>query len=567
MKKLLAAVFCLAMLITAIPLSAHASKERDELCRKMESDYNRMLEETGNESMHGYCGTAVGWQLYLTGVNSYVIKANGNDQYDLYRDARWTSGGHAVKDYPIEKYPTLLDALNAASYYGQRDVYNLLVGFESTNTEDGQRFGHACVIYAILDGMVYYTESFSVGGNPEGQAICRSIADFAQGYENWAVYEGTVEFGKKAGDRDADAVNVFVRTLKETPLYTKMDPESDVLRTLHRGERLHALHLTVKDGVYYYQIDEGDRLGYLPAASVELLCTDPDGVSLEEARLPQMLETGSSANVSGSVVAFTGEMEKLQITVSEDGKTVLQAETENCGKTAALKQKDLQLAWETLVPGTYTVQMTVQVREPMALLGLPVSRRERRILYEETLTVADELPEPDDAREGIAPEIVRPDGWSLDGGQWYLWSEGKPVTGWYKEDGIWYYLAEDGGAVTGEQEIDGIRHSFTPTGTLRSGWEETYGGTRYYRQGGIAATSLQRIDGAYYLFSEDGYLLRNSWTEDGQFYTDENGALAEGWTETETGKFFFVKGRVAAKEIDKNGKNRFPILDILMKTE
>jgi hypothetical protein len=57
-----------------------------------------------------------------------------------------------VKAYPASQY-TLLDALNTITRNGTLDVYNILVGFQRTNTQLGSIYGHALLIHGIIDGM------------------------------------------------------------------------------------------------------------------------------------------------------------------------------------------------------------------------------------------------------------------------------------------------------------------------------------------------------------------------------------------------------------------------------
>ena len=142
---------------------------------------------------------------------------------------------YTVRAYPDERY-NLKEALNFVSQDGTKKVYNMIVCFQSTISAAGRRYGHAFLIHAIIDGIVYYRESssVSVGGKyfPEGSAIAVSLEDFWQYYCKWD-YEGLIYFGRKtyADECSAFTSNLYVSVNETTGLYSspctsELDPRS-----------------------------------------------------------------------------------------------------------------------------------------------------------------------------------------------------------------------------------------------------------------------------------------------------------------------------------------------------
>jgi len=192
-KRIWALVLCAVLLLSILPVCALAANENEMLIEKTRKSYESGLEATGQESFHGLCGTMVAYQLKYFGVSIYPEAWDGNKQYDNYAGKNITSGGYYVDAYPATEY-SLEQALDVLTANGTRDVYNILVGFETTNTEAGALFGHACVITAIVDGTVYFAESFDTSFGVEGTVICCTIKEFAAFYSDWAVFEGLVCF-------------------------------------------------------------------------------------------------------------------------------------------------------------------------------------------------------------------------------------------------------------------------------------------------------------------------------------------------------------------------------------
>lgn len=205
------AVFLLTtvMILSALPgMALRASAEEidlaepyslssGELIARIEDTYDDAKALAGRRGFNGKCSTLVNCSTLALGIQSVRFDGDGRDEYDLYDNVRCTDGGYDVIHYPASEYG-LEAALNAISENGTRDVYNIIVGFESGRTASSRAYGHTCFVHGIVDGMVYYSESYGLYLNntyyPEGEPIVCSIADFANYYNIWAIFEGAIHF-------------------------------------------------------------------------------------------------------------------------------------------------------------------------------------------------------------------------------------------------------------------------------------------------------------------------------------------------------------------------------------
>ena len=175
-----------------------------EIKSQISSTYQKARASKGG-SFSGYCGGYVGWQLYHLGINSSYISFDGNYTFDYYKNLSYSSGGYKISAYPSSGY-TLKSALNQISQNGTKNVYNILIGLEKGNTSSAQIYGHTAFIHAIIDGMVYFSESKNldlprIGYFPEGTPICCSIDYFCDSIYMWnngyaPVFDGVIHFQK-----------------------------------------------------------------------------------------------------------------------------------------------------------------------------------------------------------------------------------------------------------------------------------------------------------------------------------------------------------------------------------
>lgn len=278
MKKVLIFLCVLLMLVTSVGTAVADETEvkpNSTLVREANQLYKQCLSASGRESFQGFCGLMTSYQLWKLGINDSLLIYDGNKQFDAYKGMKVTTGGFNVQAYGADKY-TLETAINAITENGKKDVKNLLLGFQWTSTEAGAIYGHACLVNAIEDGVVYFTESFDYAmGHMEGQTIVCTIDQLVTFFADWTRFEGVIVFGEKqyANSCTSSPINTYLQLRFESNLRSQPclmgENSCQRVRTLAAGEVLHATAVYENEyGDLFYRIEEGDSVGYVSANAV-----------------------------------------------------------------------------------------------------------------------------------------------------------------------------------------------------------------------------------------------------------------------------------------------------------
>lgn len=246
---------------------ARATTEDQRIRYQILDTYQDTLYRTRYTSLQGRCGMQVSWQLYLLGITAGLNSLNGNDHYDVYSAQTVTSGGYQVSAYPAARY-SMAQALNSLTENGTKDVYNVMVCFQQTNTEAGQKYGHVNLIHAILDGKVYFAEGFSTRYAYEpGTANVVTVEQYVQYWADWTTYEGLVHF--TAGEQDAACqcavyeTSLFLQAGEGTSVYETCDGIR-IRRELAAGERVYTDAVVENgNGQFLYRIDDDGQICYI----------------------------------------------------------------------------------------------------------------------------------------------------------------------------------------------------------------------------------------------------------------------------------------------------------------
>ena len=528
MKKL-SLLLVLVALFAALAGTVHAEKvevtKEEAVIAEARRVYYGSLYSAGRSSFAGYCGLMVSHQLWHMGINESLIVNDGNRHFDYYKDKKVSTGGYYIRAYPATEY-TLKDALNAVTLGGRRDAYNLLVGFQWTNTEAGHRYGHACMINAILDGTVYFVESFytSIGGR-EGNVLTCSIDEFADFFDDWTVFEGIIDFGT---GQYADAcitydTDMFVRARFDTTLRSQpclVGENSCVsLRTPAAGELLRVSGVCVdpETDMQYYRVEDGADTGYICAGAASVVQCVGDALTLSNAQIPTFVKAGKSLSVSGKVTAeniAVGGVE-IVITDSEEKVALRHRETQE-GYALNISLLNGRLAEEKLPSGIYKVQIYASAACKYVDGGAVETQPAGKLLYEQLMLVGMQPINLENWKDRLTPAETTEDGWVLKDGAWYCYRNGQPRTGWVQEFGVLYYLDETGKAATGWTEVEGAKRYFTSTGALYTGWLVNAGGKQYLLENGGVAAGWQIIDNSKYFFDDNALLVTEGVLTDGE---------------------------------------------------
>ena len=512
----------LAILLVAsisIPVKVEAVAITDtEITQQIKDTYKKALKFFGRKSFDGYCGAYVSVQVYLMGITSQLIGGDGNQQYDTYKNMKYTDMGYRVTPYPASAY-TLKEALNTITQNGTRDAYNILVGFQRTRSVAGKKYGHATVVHAILDGKAYFSESYSVTIKgkyyKEGTPIVMSIDDFCSYYASTTTQlDGVVYFGLKTYAEQCAyySASYWGEVKQETDIYTQpcltdVDEESVVLRQSVAGEMLAITGLYQNtEGEYWYQID-GAQDGYIPAEAIKIGDLITDDVKLNNMKTPTSLRQGRSYNISGNVLANTNTISTIraQVYMMEEDTLVpsINATADINGRTYSLNNSKLSknLAFRKLSVGQYRLEVTVVLANSYVEDGQLQTRWDSLMLWTSDFQVTKSTTNTDtvvfDACGGTAslnqlsvgvgqpigalPTAQRLDyvflGWYTDpdGGErvtdnyvpdddttlYARWSSIEQIHASWQDAGECWYFYSDGISTVGCIEIEGVLYYFS----------------------------------------------------------------------------------------------------------
>lgn len=286
MRKIVAFLLAMLLLVTSVGSVGAVTEELvvdETLSREAHQLYLDCLLSAGRESFHGFCGMMVSYQIWKLGINKDLQTYDGNQQFDAYKDLEMTTGGYRVEAYSSRLY-TLEKALNAITENGTKNVRNLLLGFQWTNTVAGGTYGHACFVNAIENGVVYFTESFDYAmGRMEGETVTCTIEELVAFFVDWTVFDGIIYFGEKqysdscvTNDLRMGLQLRFESNLRSQPCLVG-ENDCQKLRSLAPGEVLYATGVCENEyGDLFYRVKEDGREAFVSANAVFQLQPAPE---------------------------------------------------------------------------------------------------------------------------------------------------------------------------------------------------------------------------------------------------------------------------------------------------
>ena len=530
--KLLSFTLVVVLLGTVLlPADSNAaSTSGSQMISQIKRTYSKCRNSFGR-SFDGYCGTMTGYQLYYLGITSGRDRQNGNEGFDRYQSQTYSSGGYRIKAYSGKSW-TLREALNKITDNGEKDAYNILVGFESTPSRAGRRYGHSCIVHGIVDGKVYFMESYPVYLNGrryrEGEPISCSIKDFCDYYASTtSQFDGVIHFGAKDYADSCDRYSTVFEgvlthdaELRTQPCFAEEDDSSELVATIAAGEKIDVISVILNDqDTYWYQVD-GVQTGYVLAEAVDVISFHYDDIVLDGVSAPSALRQGKSFKIKGEIETEYNELYTVRSQVfslkgSEQAQVLATADVVEDTlynlKNSAISQ---ELAFRELEPGSYRYELAAIVASHYYAQGQLQIRWETVALWNSNFCVTEKS---SDAFQitfdecGGAVSVNRAtvvDGDSI--GQlpsaqrgtevflgWFTQAEGgeRITADFVPEDDMtlyarystpaeleasadaFWYVYSDGITVIGCAEIDGILYHFTapdPAGLGGSLWTTGY---------------------------------------------------------------------------------------------
>lgn len=581
MRKGIALFLVIVLVALLLPTPAYGvATSAEAIQQQIRTTYSKAFQLNNYTSFNGWCATLVNWQTYLLGIDTVKYGCDGKDEFDLYSKMTMTTGGYRVKSYPASQY-TLRQAFDAITCGGTVDAYNILVGFQKTNTEAGQIYGHAVFLHAVIGNTVYFTECYDSGIDgrywAEGSPISCSVEEFCRYYNAWTVLDGVVYFGLKTY---ADMCRQYTTSLdtmtltRTNVMYEPVDAgvnDTDPLvnGVIGKGEIIRVTELLqTPGGSYWYGVESAGLRGYVPAGNLVSL-GGGEIAAAENMKVPTSLHIGNGFVLGGTVSAKNGSLQQVVVEVySGEGanKTVhFSAAVDNAGSRFSLNTPaiDNKMTFRSLPVGTYRLAVRATVAGYAYEGGQLLIKEETAELWNSEFRVADNWGkhhtvtfDPNGGScgtdktaiaagqsVGTLPIAQRP-GHTFVG--WYAgdvlvteqtlvtadmtltarWiADGGEYTGWLQTENGWTYL-ENGSFVSGWFTADGVSFYRYGDGTVPTGWTELDGKLYYFSTLGGAQTGWMELDGQRY------YLL-------------ENGAAADGWVQIGEKNYWFAPGGLA----------------------
>lgn len=561
---LLVAAMMLCWIPAATPVSAvsdQAERETvaDTIIQQIRNAYKQSLRASGKSSFHGYCGAMVSWQTYCLGIDKQVYYCNGNDQYDMYNDMEKTTGGYSIDAYSAKNY-TLQQALKTITNNGTRDAFNLIVCFQKTSTQAGQIYGHALFVHAILDGMVYYSESYNATVNgtyyAEGAPIICTIEQFAAYYDRWTVFEGVINFGLKTY---ADVCDMYPCAMKAMAIADGFiyeepaDPgvyEAEAVKELVTGQWLTVTRLLkTPNGKYWYEVNVDGYARYVEAEYLVMGSLDQSGIGVSNVKAPTYLHKGYGYSMSGTVSSQDLNIRTVRVSVysvEDYSSPMFSAAMDVNSKSASLSKSQLNnaLTFRKLPAGTYELRLTIDVEVYVVDGGRMVEKRVPVNLWNSHFLVVEDwntyytvkfdgnggksaLNQLVLAKNGTIANLPTAErsgysfvGWTLDKAgtvpvtaettfsktttlyaQWTPGHSGQG--GWQETAEGWHYCAGDH-PVEGWIRFGDLQFYQYSDGTFATGWVWIDQTMRYFNEAGVLITHLDGMNGEGFDVNTDG---------------------------------------------------------------
>ncbi len=611
-KKILriaSALLVMLLFASLLPNTASsvATTEAERISALVESTYKQALKKTGRSSFHGWCGAAVDWQMHVLGITTKVVGSDGNDKYDYFKKMDYSSGGYKIRAYSAKKY-NLEAALNELTNDGTENAYNIMVGFQRTNTSAGRKYGHAVFIYAIVDGIVYFAESFAmkIGGQHfvEGECVTATIAQFAKSYNSWCQYEGLIHFGLKTYQEECTFLNAYLyaNTITATTLYSApctpdVDDRSQPVRQIQEGERLSVVGMYRNTlGEYWYQVEDG-QIGYVRADDTKVESMRYDDVSISSVKAPTVLTEGSSFSIKGSVTGRYVSIASVRAQVyqvTEEGMThvmTTNAPVSLNDYTLYKSKVAKRLTFKLLDIGSYHYELAVVVSNHYYSDGALQTEWQTIKLWKSDFQVVKKKGETAsvtfDAAGGVSElnaaemmlgqplsnlPVAQREGYVFDG--WYTadgekvdeeyileekmtlqarWIAAGDVTGWYAENGRTYYV-ENGVRPLGFFQVNGVTYYQGKDGFLATGWIAVEGEHYYFNANGSMVTAwLVLPEGTYYIGVDGTRAIGWARVDGLTYYFNEKGLMVTGKQVIDGAEYLFTDEGVLLKKNEGAG--------------
>lgn len=179
MKKKITALLILMIMLLSL-FSVSVSAYNSDLLQSITANYDSALAIAGRRSFYGRCNLATAYQLRAMGIydGNLDYSGTGSSWHTYFKDVSKTSGGYNI--VTISGADCLYDLVER---YGN-EIYNVAYSL-GTGGSSGDE--HVLYIRAIIDGNVYFADSFGTSYNrkyySEGTGTVLPLDSFVAEYK------------------------------------------------------------------------------------------------------------------------------------------------------------------------------------------------------------------------------------------------------------------------------------------------------------------------------------------------------------------------------------------------
>lgn len=529
--------------------AAAAGSDAQAIQKQIEDTYRAAQRGAGVTTFNGYCGSLVSWQVYTLGIDRVLYGCDGKNQYDLYSQLGTTTGGYRVESYPASHY-TLKEALYAITKNGTANAYNIMVGFQRTNTQQGSIYGHAMLIHGIIDGVVYFTECYStsLGGRywPEGSAISCSIDTFCDYYNRWTVFDGIAYFGLKTYVDVCDIypADMYAMAKEDLIVYEEpFDSHSDPAKVLEKkfitGQIIRVTSLLkTPEGDYFYQIEFDGETGYVLADKLAYAANYNNQVEISDLKVPASLFQGYGFWLRGTVNGGNSDLSKVQVAVysiGENGeeKLAFSGAVNASGNSVSLgdSKLDRAMTFRNLTPGRYRLVISATTKTYILVEDLPATQASKNEIWSSEFQITTNWSETclisfdGNGGDPLLDQRALTAG-SMIGKLPQAERTGYVLIGWA--------LDQAGKEMVTEKTVFNANATlyaqWRQVETMAEGWQEGENGWQYYDEDGNLVYGMFKYNGLTFFQNENGEIL-TGWQRIGDYIHlfNEAGAMIIGW--------------------------------------
>ncbi len=338
--KITTFVMSALMVFAAYGMCVSASTIDEDLLDSITETYSAALKEAGVSSFHGNCNLATAYQLKVMGIykNQLDCSERGNLWYSYFQNVSTTSGGYTVTT--IGGADCLKTLINT---YGD-EIYNVVYSLGTGGTSGT---AHVLYIRAIIDGYVYFSDSFACTYDgtyyAEGQGTALTVDKFISAYKSMngnpygLVYftngdATAVTASATNEDENEDSDGNYIVTASVLNVRSGGSTDDDVIGSLIYGTVVSVLTVDNNWGLIDYNSKDGwicldwaekiasddededdestDGVIFLSADDGEMLLGDVDGngrVSAADARI--VLRIAAGLTESTELQSLCGDMD------------------------------------------------------------------------------------------------------------------------------------------------------------------------------------------------------------------------------------------------------------------